>query len=208
MFNFADKPQKVDNIHRAICIAYSCSSSIHFKSEVKLFRLRKAVTAIFCSLLPKQPRFQSNEPSISLVSNQMHHRIDGVLLVSSKYGKRPLVMENWQGHWSQSKTAKYFERIIINIRVESRHNLLSVFLSCIYQLPLSKSRIEGLGNVGNFTTTLGKMLLQSILILFICFGICGGKFESYALITALFLSGLFYSVLEVGFSSSYILFLN
>ena len=61
MLYLADTPQKVDKIHRAICFAYSCISSIQFKSEVQLLRLRIAVKAIFfSSLLPKQLRFQSN----------------------------------------------------------------------------------------------------------------------------------------------------
>ena len=47
MFYLADTPQKVDKIHRAICFAYSCISSILFKSEVQLFRLRIEVKAIF-----------------------------------------------------------------------------------------------------------------------------------------------------------------
>ena len=40
-FTFADTPQKVDNILRAICFAYSCIFS------VQLFCLRTAVNAIF-----------------------------------------------------------------------------------------------------------------------------------------------------------------
>ena len=68
MLYLADTPQKVDKIHRAICFAYSCISSIQFKSEVQLLRLRIAVNAIFfSSLLPKQLRFQSNIPSNRLL---------------------------------------------------------------------------------------------------------------------------------------------
>ena len=63
MLYLADTPQKVDKIYRAICFVYSCISSIQFKSEVQLLRLRIAVNAIFfTSLLPKQLRFQSNIP--------------------------------------------------------------------------------------------------------------------------------------------------
>ena len=41
--------------------------------------------------------FQSNIPSIDLVSNQIYHRIDGILLASSKHGKRPLVLKiSWE----------------------------------------------------------------------------------------------------------------
>ena len=68
MLYLADTPQKVDKIHRAICFAYSCISSIQFKSEVQLLRLRIAVNAIFfSSLLPKQLPFQSNIPSNRLL---------------------------------------------------------------------------------------------------------------------------------------------
>ena len=73
MLYLADTPQKVDKIHRAICFAYSCISSIQFKSEVQLLRLRIAVKAIFLA------RFC---PS-SFVSNQIYNRIDGLLLTSS-----------------------------------------------------------------------------------------------------------------------------
>ena len=47
VFNLADTLQKVDKIHRAMCFAYSFISSIQSKAEVQLFRLRKAVKAIF-----------------------------------------------------------------------------------------------------------------------------------------------------------------
>ena len=85
--------------------AHSWISSIQFKTEVQLFRLRIAVKAIFQSTFAQAasfpikytidlPRFQSNIPSIILVSNQIYDRIDGILFASSKYGKRPLVMKN------------------------------------------------------------------------------------------------------------------
>ena len=65
--------------------AHSWISSVQFKTEVQLFRLRIAVKAIFLvhfcpsSLVSNQytidlPRFQSNIPSICLVSNQIYHR--------------------------------------------------------------------------------------------------------------------------------------
>ena len=67
MFHLADTPPKVGNIHRAISFVYSCISSIQFTSEIQLFGLRIAVNAMFLSsLFSKQPRFQSNIPSISL----------------------------------------------------------------------------------------------------------------------------------------------
>ena len=51
----ADNPQRVDNIRRAICFAYSCISSVQLLSKIQLF-------CIFCSLLPRELflRFQSN----------------------------------------------------------------------------------------------------------------------------------------------------
>ena len=72
---------------------------LHFFRSVfvrnMLFRLLMAVNAILIDdLLPMKPLFQSNIPSIDLVSNQIYHRIDGLLLESSKHGKRPLVMKN------------------------------------------------------------------------------------------------------------------
>ena len=68
-FSPADTPQKVDHIYRGRCFAYS-----RISSETQLFRLRKAVDAIFyfttnqAALLPSeytidQPRFQANIPS-------------------------------------------------------------------------------------------------------------------------------------------------
>ena len=63
MFYLAVTRQKVHNIHRAICFVYYCLRSLLYKSEIQLFRLRIAVNAIFSSLLPKQPRFQSDIPS-------------------------------------------------------------------------------------------------------------------------------------------------
>ena len=65
----ADTPQKVDHIYRARCFAYS-----RISSKTQLFRLRKAVEAIFyftinqTALFPSeytidQPRFQANIPT-------------------------------------------------------------------------------------------------------------------------------------------------
>ena len=58
---------------------------------------QQLVTGLVNSLLPMQPRFQSNIPSKNLVSNEIYHRIDGILLSSSKYGKGPLVVKNKLG---------------------------------------------------------------------------------------------------------------
>ena len=46
-YKHADTPQKVDNIHRAICFAYFCISSIQFEPEVQLFCLRIAFLVHF-----------------------------------------------------------------------------------------------------------------------------------------------------------------
>ena len=65
-----------------------------FRSDLirlKLFRLWITLNAIiFSSLVNKRLRFQLNIPLINLVSNQIYHRIDGMLLASSKYGKHQL----------------------------------------------------------------------------------------------------------------------
>ena len=54
-------------------------------------------TRLINGLLPMQPRFQSNIPSNNLFSNEIYHRIDGILLASSKYGNSPLVVKNKLG---------------------------------------------------------------------------------------------------------------
>ena len=65
-----------------------------FRSDLirlKLFRLWITLNAIIVSsLVNKRLRFQLHLPSINLVSNQIYHRIDGMLLASSKYGKHQL----------------------------------------------------------------------------------------------------------------------
>ena len=86
----ADIPQNVDDTYRAICFADSC-----ILVRIQPFRPRIAVRVIFFSLLwPKQPRFQGNIPSINLVSQQTYRPVDGILLASSKFGQRRLVMKN------------------------------------------------------------------------------------------------------------------
>ena len=46
------------------------------------------MNAIFLStVLPKQPPFQENRPSIKIISKQIDHRIDGILLAPSKFGQ-------------------------------------------------------------------------------------------------------------------------
>ena len=82
----ADSPQKVDNIHLAICFPFSFSG---------LFRLRIAMNVIFFSVPYCTSRF---------VSTQIYHRIDGILLASSKFGQRLLVMKSKLGDLSQSET--------------------------------------------------------------------------------------------------------
>ena len=54
-------------------------------AEIQLFRLRIAVTGIFLvrCLLTKHSLFQANIPFMNLVSKQIHHQNDGILLASS-----------------------------------------------------------------------------------------------------------------------------
>ena len=52
--------------------------------------------------------FQSNIPSIDLVSNQIYHRIDGILLASSKHGRRPLVYEKFAGEMEPIRNGEIF----------------------------------------------------------------------------------------------------
>ena len=62
-FYLADTPKKkVDKIHRAICFAYSCISSIHSIS-ITILSSNSRERQFFSSVLPKQPRFQPNIPS-------------------------------------------------------------------------------------------------------------------------------------------------
>ena len=51
-------------------------------------------SSFFCSLLAKLPRFQTNIPMINLISKQIYHQIDGILLATSKFGQCQLVMKN------------------------------------------------------------------------------------------------------------------
>ena len=66
----------------------------------------------------------------------IHHQIDGILLTSSKYDKRQLVMKNVHlassNYWSQSEKTKYFEWIINikKIRKALLHPQLRV--PCLY----------------------------------------------------------------------------
>ena len=90
MLFLADTPQKVDKIHRAICFAYSCISSIQFKSEVQLLRIRIAVNAIFLAHFC---------PS-SFVSNQIYHRID--------------YCSHLAGDWSQSQKLRNGQIFLMN----------------------------------------------------------------------------------------------
>ena len=51
----------------------------------------------------------------SLVSNQMYHRIDGILLASSKFGQRRLVMKNTQGIGSNRKRRLFLNTVFIRL---------------------------------------------------------------------------------------------
>ena len=78
-----------------------------FSEKFRYFVFGLPWTPFFSPLSPKQPHFQANISSINLVSKQIYHRIDGILLASSKFG------QSYKEDLSQSETAKYFEWIII-----------------------------------------------------------------------------------------------
>ena len=96
MFFFLDDtPQKVDrcNVHRGIsmfCIFF-CSDLVRNSAFLSLDRIITESAICFSSLLPEQPRFQANIPSINLLFNM----IQCTLLASFKYSKRQLVMKNY-----------------------------------------------------------------------------------------------------------------
>lgn len=99
MFFFLDDtPQKVDrcNVHRGIstfCIFlhFFCSDLVRNSAILSLDRIIAESAICFRSLLPEQPRFQANIPSINLLFNM----IQCTLLASFKYSKRQLVMKNY-----------------------------------------------------------------------------------------------------------------
>ena len=49
----------------------------------RLFHFQVAVNAFFCSLLAMLPHFQENIPLINLVSEQIYHQLNGILIPSS-----------------------------------------------------------------------------------------------------------------------------
>ena len=79
MFFFLDDtPQKVDrcNVHRGIsmfCIFlhFFCSDLVRNSAILPLDRIIAESAICFSSLLPEQPRFQANIPSINLVFNMI-----------------------------------------------------------------------------------------------------------------------------------------
>ena len=54
-----------------------------FLQKLSYFVFEKPWTPFFTSLLTKQLCYQANIPSINLVSKQIYHRIDGILLATS-----------------------------------------------------------------------------------------------------------------------------
>ena len=97
MFFLAGTPQTSKSIQNPSSEMFSVFLYF-FRSDLirlKLFRLWITLSAIiFSSLVNKRLRFQLNLPSINLVSNQIYHRIDGMLLASSKYGKHQSGISN------------------------------------------------------------------------------------------------------------------
>ena len=93
-----DTPQKVDrcNVHRGISmfsifLHFFCSDLVRNSAFLPLDRIIAESAICFSSLLPEQPRFQANIPSINLLFNM----IQCTLLASFKYSKRQLVMKNY-----------------------------------------------------------------------------------------------------------------
>lgn len=84
------------HLSRAVLVRNSATSSSdsrerHFLFHSWIIASRPRVEeSLIDGLFPMRPRFQSNVPSINLVSKEMYHRIDGILLASSKYGKYQL----------------------------------------------------------------------------------------------------------------------
>ena len=77
-FFLDDTPQKVDrcNVHRGIsmfCIFlhFFCSDLVRNSAFLSLDRIITESAICFSSLLPEQPRFQGNIPSINLVFNMI-----------------------------------------------------------------------------------------------------------------------------------------
>ena len=99
-----------------------------FRSDLirlQLFRLWIALNAIFfSSLVNKRLRFQLNIPSINPFSNQIYRRIDGVLLSSSKYGKRQYEL----GIFLFWKMKLYFSTFVLGHFW--KWNCLSLFVYC------------------------------------------------------------------------------
>ena len=87
------------HLFRRVLVRNSATSSSdsrerHFLVHSGIIASRPRVeTRLIDGLFPMQPRFQSNIPSINLVSNEMYHRIDGILLATSKYSKHHLAFE-------------------------------------------------------------------------------------------------------------------
>ena len=84
---------------RAVLVRNSATSSLdsrerHFLVYSGIIASRPRVeTRLIDGLLSMHPRFQSNTPSINLVSNEMYNRIDGILLASSKYDKHKFAFQ-------------------------------------------------------------------------------------------------------------------
>ena len=100
MFFFLDDtPQKVDrcNVHRGIsmfCIflPFFCSDLVRNSGILSLDRIIAESAICFSSLLPEQPRFQANIPSINLVFNMIRCILLAFFQIT--YSKRQLVMKN------------------------------------------------------------------------------------------------------------------
>ena len=70
------------SVFRDSAISSSDSRGSHFGSSLGNKQLGGSS---WKEVLPKQPRFHENIPSINLVSQQMYYRIDGILFAYSKF---------------------------------------------------------------------------------------------------------------------------
>ena len=90
---------KVGNIRRAKCFAYSFAFlPFSFSQKLSYFVFGSPWTPFCFSSLVNYTASRSatpgNEVDRCLVSNQIYHRIFGILLAASKYAQRRLVMKN------------------------------------------------------------------------------------------------------------------
>ena len=113
------------HLSRAVLVRNSATSSSdsrerHFLVHSWIIASRPRVEeSLIDGLFPMRPRFQSNVPSINLVSKEMYHRIDGILLASSKYGKHQLAfapVRKGRIFWMNDKSGGCSSKSVISSR--------------------------------------------------------------------------------------------